>query len=73
MKTYSEKVEYQGQDAVESKKYFLDQPCEQLTEVDHEKLETDITDQEIANALKELPTNKSPGADGVPIDFNKKI
>jgi hypothetical protein len=69
---YSEKADYQDATAIESRKHFLDQPCEQLTEADHLLLETDITDQEISIALKELPSHKSPGGDGFPIDFYKK-
>ena len=66
---YKEKVDYQGAEATEAKKYFLDQPCEQLAETDQINLDTNISDQEIANALKELPSHKSPGGDGFSIDF----
>ena len=68
---YSEKVDYQDVSAIEARKHFLDQPCEQITDTDHQQLESDITDQEIAIALKELPSHKSPGGDGFSIDFYK--
>jgi exonuclease III len=66
---YTEKVDYQGAEATEAKKYFLEQPCKQLKETDQLNLDMNISDQEISNALKELPSHKSPGGDGFSVDF----
>ena len=35
--------------------------------------EKDITEEECENAIKDLPSNKTPGPDGIPIDLYKKI
>jgi hypothetical protein len=56
---------------VEAKKYFLDKQSTQITEKDQKSLDLDISDREIASALKELPSHKSPGGDGFPVDFYK--
>ena len=58
-------------EAVEAKKYFLDKQSKQITEKDQKSLDLDISDREIASALKELPSHKSPGGDGFPVDFYK--
>ena len=42
----------------------------QVTEEDKQLLDSEITDEDIAKALKELPSHKSPGGDGLPIDFH---
>ena len=48
---------------------FLD--CK-LTEVDKQSLGKEVTEEEIANAVKFLNCNKSPGIDGIPNDFYLK-
>ena len=44
-------------------------PC--ISEEDKQNLNNPITKQELANAIKELPNGKSPGTDGIPIEFYK--
>jgi hypothetical protein len=68
---YQEKIEYQDAGVNEAEKYFLEELERQVTDEDKESLDTDITDDDIAKALKELPTKKSPGTDGLPVDFYK--
>ena len=40
-----------------------------LTDVEKEETDVEITLQEIAIAVKNLPNSKSPGSDGIPIEF----
>jgi exonuclease III len=68
---YSEKIDHHAAEAIEAKKHFLDQPCEQLRDTDKINLDSNLTDQEISTALKELPSHKSPGGDGFTVDFYK--
>ena len=49
---------------------FLD--CK-LTELDKQSLGEQVTEEEIANAVKFLNCNKSPGIDGIPSDFYLKF
>jgi hypothetical protein len=58
---YENKMNYQSDETMEAKKYFLDQDITGVTEQDQLLLECEITDYEIACGLKELPTHKSPG------------
>jgi hypothetical protein len=57
---YSNKIEYQGREANEAKKYFLIKPDNCVNNEDQAALELEITDEEIAIALKDLPTHKRP-------------
>jgi hypothetical protein len=68
---YTDKIQCQGNDTIEAKKYFLSKPTTRVKIEDQFELEQDITDLEIASALKELPVHKSPGGDGFPVDFYK--
>jgi endonuclease/exonuclease/phosphatase family metal-dependent hydrolase len=68
---YTDKIDCQGNETIEAKKYFLTKPVNRVKIEDQTELEQDITDIEIANALKELPVHKSPGGDGFPVDFYK--
>jgi hypothetical protein len=62
---YQDKVNYQDANTIEAAKYFLDKQEKYVTETDKLALDMNITDGEIARALKELPNKKSP-------DFYKK-
>ena len=33
--------------------------------------ESEITEEELSKALKDLPNNKAPGSDGIPVEFYK--
>jgi hypothetical protein len=54
-KLYQEKINYQDTESMEAAKYFLDHQENQITENDKNMLDANITDDEIATALKELP------------------
>jgi hypothetical protein len=70
-KLYNSNLKYQGNESIEARKYFLTEPPICVTDEDQKVLDLELTDEEIANALKELPTRKSPGGDGFPVDFYK--
>ena len=51
--------------------FFLSNPDKKLSEDNKQRLETDISKMEIAKAIKKMPNNKSPGEDGIIIEFYK--
>ena len=51
---------------------FLDLISKKLNDHDREELDDEITDKEIYRAVMNLNTNKSPGIDGIPIEFYQK-
>jgi hypothetical protein len=69
---YSSKMECQGTESQKAKEYFLTEPTQRVRDTDQIALDKQITSEEIAEALKQLPTHKSPGGDGFPVDFYKK-
>jgi hypothetical protein len=70
-KLYNSNLKHQGNESVEARKYFLTKPPICVTDEDQTVLDLELTDEEIANAFKELLTRKSPGGDGFPVDFYK--
>ena len=64
-------MDYQGAETKEARNYFLEQNITGVTEQDQLLLECEISEHEIACALTELPSHKSPRGDGLPIDFYK--
>ena len=69
---YKNNLEYQGNESIEARKYFITKPDVCVSDADLQELDIELTNEEIAIALKQLPTNKSPGGDGFPVDFYKK-
>ena len=51
---------------------FLNCLTQKLTEEEKEELEKDISIHEMEKAIQLMPNNKSPGLDGIPIEFYKK-
>jgi hypothetical protein len=58
------------QDATDT--FLNDNNITQLDDNDKDNLENKLNMQEIAEATKALPNLKSPGSDGLPVDFYKK-
>ena len=54
-------------------KYFLEFINEKLNETDRDLLRIEVTEKEILIAIKGLSTNKSPGNDGIPVEFYSKF
>ena len=56
----------------ESEDFFLNENnIPQLTENEKDILDSELTEHEIAKAVKNLPNSRAPGSDGIPIDFYK--
>ena len=55
----------------EDKSFFLSNPEAQLSQDSKNDLERDIAREEIAKAIKKMPNNKSPGEDGIIVEFYK--
>ena len=51
---------------------FLEFMDQRLSEEEREELERDITLEEMEKVVKLMPNNKSPGLDGIPIEFYKQ-
>ena len=54
-------------------KWFLDLVKDNLNDTDKNTLSSEVIEEEIFNAIKGLNTNKSPGIDGIPIEFYLKF
>jgi hypothetical protein len=56
----------------QAEQYFLtDNDIATIQEQDKNALDHPITLEEIAKAVKDLPNNKTPGSDGLPVEFYK--
>jgi hypothetical protein len=56
----------------EDEEYFLkNEDIPKLNDDEKDMLDLDITEDEITQAVKDLPNSKAPGSDGIPIDFYK--
>ena len=55
------------------KSYFLENLNTGLSEDSKKQLESNITKFEVLKAIKKMPNNKSPGQDGIPIEFYKLL
>ena len=53
----------------EEQKLFLDSLESRLTPAESELCEGDLTEEECTRALRAMPSNKSPGVDGLPAEF----
>ena len=53
------------------KSVLLDNVDKQLTGQSKKYMDSIITKEEISNAIKKMPNNKSPGQDGIPVEFYK--
>ena len=53
------------------KLFFLDSIDRKLSEISKNSLDSDIQLTEIVSALKKMPNGKSPGSDGLPVEFYK--
>ena len=52
---------------------FLQYVDKTLTEQEVKLLETNVTEKEIFECIKDMNTNKAPGIDGIPIEFYEKF
>jgi small-conductance mechanosensitive channel len=72
-KLYKEPTDYPETEVKIAEDYFLklNPVVNKLQDNDKEALDRPLTRNEIASAVKELANNKSPGSDGLPIDWYK--
>ena len=69
VKNYYKKL-YSKEECNENlKEWFLSHVTEKLTELDREILDEEIKDKEIFDAISSTKQGKSPGIDGLPIEF----
>jgi exonuclease III len=68
---YKDTQDYTDELTKNANRYFLDGNIDipGLTDNDRDNLDSNITDEEIHTAVKELATNKSPGTDGISPEF----
>jgi exonuclease III len=56
----------------QAEQYFLkDNDVQTIEDEDKQTLDNPITIAELSKAVKELPNNKTPGSDGLPVEFYK--
>jgi len=55
----------------EEKIYYFLQENTILSETDKMSMEGPVTDYEVVNVIKSMANNKSPGSDGLPVEFYK--
>ena len=53
------------------KTFFLSSIDKELSETSKNKLDSDIEISEIVSSIKKMPNGKSPGSDGLPVEFYK--
>ena len=53
------------------KSYFLENVDKTISGSSKQFMESIITKEEISKAIKKMPNNKSPGQDGIPVEFYK--
>jgi hypothetical protein len=72
-KLYTEPNTYKKREVHEADQFFFENNpiASTVTDEDKELLDIPLTYEEIANATKDLPNNKSPGSDGLQINFYK--
>ena len=72
-KLYKESLSVNDEKYRDSRKYFFDisDSFPQLSEEQKNYCDKDITENEILNAIKDLKNGKTPGSDGLPIEFYK--
>ena len=71
---YKEKNIDSESEVQEATKHFMGQAnISKLEENEKDNLDTSITIDELTNAIKELPNNKTPGIDGLTAEFYKFI
>lgn len=68
---YSSKTPREHVDPDIWKEFFCENTHNKVLENSFAHLERDLTENEIHQALKESDNNKSPGSDGIPVDFYK--
>ena len=51
--------------------FFLDHTGKQLPPDQRDSLEIDLSNEEVISAIKKMANNKSPGQDGITIEFYK--
>jgi hypothetical protein len=70
---YTQPTAISQQEINEADNYFFNNNpiATKVTDDDKQDLDAPILENEIAIAVKELPNNKSPGSDGLPINFYK--
>ena len=62
---------YNKREMSNSKYNFFDQSINKLSNIDQIKCEGEITESECINALKSMINQKSPGTDGITVEFYK--
>ena len=62
---------YNKREMSNSKYNFCDQSINKLSNIDQIKCEGEITESECINALKSMKNKKSPGTDGITVEFYK--
>ena len=62
---------FTSQNINEDESYFLSNPAAKISDDSRQNLEREISRDEIAKAIKKMPNNKSPGEDGIIIEFYK--
>ena len=62
---------YNKREMSNSKYNFFDQSINKLNNIDQIKCEGEITESECINALKSMKNPKSPGTDGITVEFYK--
>jgi exonuclease III len=73
-KLYSENNMTSSAEIKQAEEYFLNDNIhthKKIDDTDRDLLDSEITIEELANAVKELPNNKSPGIDGIIIETYK--
>jgi exonuclease III len=66
---YTQKEQDQKNDIDEANSYFLTNDSPHIDDNERQLLDAPIAYEEITSAIKALPSKKSPGSDGFPIEF----
>ena len=67
------KLYEQGQTSEADQDFLLEQVEKQLSGGQREKMEEDISEEEVREAIQTAPNGSSPGSDGLPYEFYKTV
>jgi len=68
---YSELYKENSKEAIDCTSFTTQENVPKLSDIDRNMLDGQLTEEECYEAINDLPNGKSPGTDGIPVEFYK--